>query len=717
MTDATSTDDPTEDADPAQADSLVPPAAADTLLFAPPAGAGDGGEESDDFAPAGVQRPLDGKVRVSNASGDELEKSGLVYVEAPGYQAAARVLAEHRLVHLVGPDHAGKYAMAHALARRQREAKPGLRIRTLRCGEDVSILDVLEDKKDPPPPNSIIIIRDAFATPGLQRNDFRGAWGPLKDALEDNEQYLILTTDSELPADAPTGGQQTVDVPPLPAELHPELLTKHFVYYEIPESWRSRAAEMALKSLQHPYQFDLFALRLRRLEAPPRHPQLEVIVRDIKDSALSVRVWFAGLNPNQRYFAMMACLLPGLGLDDLWQLYEKLYVFLKGQGIQLDPPLNYGREDLLESIQAHRTAFGTVEFNSPIFAQGALTQAQYNYREPFRLLLPKFAEAIESTVADKRRAARERRQALIAAIGLLGQADLRWVQPVLLQMAQHTELDIRVAAATVLRRICDVEEQQQPVANLLAGWTNDNRPRVRWTAAAAYSKLPRPMVASALKPLGKMTADTDFVREEAAYALEYLFTRAPDEVIGALNGWLAEGNATTARTVRLVIRAIANNDPKMKSSYFREVTRQDAFWPLLDHILRYGSPLQMKAGLSLLRSWLERAEDPLRSLALEEKMLATARLLGQQRHDLFKSTLSEWLAEAGPQPQSALYHSANKLAREMVYIQPLLEIDESDLVEDVIMTIELDELPPSTPPTVPPATASNTLVIDWLDIP
>jgi hypothetical protein len=125
----------------------------------------------------------------------------------------------------------------------------------------------------------------------------------------------------------------------------------------------------------------------------------------------------------------------------------------------------------------------------------------------------------------------------------------------------------------------------------------------------------------------------------------------------------------------------------------------------------------MKAGLSLLRSWLERAEDPLRSLALEEKMLATARLLGQQRHDLFKSTLSEWLAEAGPQPQSALYHSANKLAREMVYIQPLLEIDESDLVEDVIMTIELDELPPSTPPTVPPATASNTLVIDWLDIP
>ena len=182
--------------------------------------------------------------------------------------------------------------------------------------------------------------------------------------------------------------------------MYPELLDKHFNWYSTPDSWRKPAAGVARGAFRHPYHFDLFAARLQRLEARPTPPQLEVIARDIKDNALSVRVWFGGLDSNQRYFAMLACLCPALTLDELWKLYEKLVEFLKGQGIRLDPPLNYGREDLLESIQAHQTDAGTVEFNSPIFAQGALAQAQNNYREQFRLVLPKFVNEIETTLTD-----------------------------------------------------------------------------------------------------------------------------------------------------------------------------------------------------------------------------------------------------------------------------------------------------------------------------
>lgn len=731
IVDPTPVNSTTPDA-PAAADSLDASAAlgASTVLdnlFGPSPDTGDEGGE--DFAPAGIQRLVDGKVRVSPASADELLKIGAVYVPTPGYEEAARILGEQRLVHLVGPDHAGKFAMAHALARRQREVDPSLRIRILRCAEDVSILDVLEDKECPP--QSIFIVRDAFAMPGLQRNDFRGALGPLQTALKGDGSgsghYLILTTDSELPANTPTGRQQTVDVPALPTTLRAGLLDKHFVYYSIPDSWRPLAADMALKTLEHPYQFDLFAARLQRLEATPRRSQLEAIVRDIKDSALSVRVWFAGLDPNQRYFAMLASLLSSFSLDDLWQQYEKLYKFLKDREIRLDPPLNYGREDLLESIQARRTEFGTVEFNSPIFAQGALAQAQYNYREPFRLLLPKFAEAIESTVSDgaapaRRRAARDRRQALTTAIGLLGQADLRWMQPILLRLALYAEqnlqgqekaraeLEVRVAAAAVLLRICDKEEQQQPVANLLAGWARDGRPRVRWTAAAAYGKLPRSMVAGALKPLGKLAADNDFVRGEAAFALEQLFARAPDDVIAALNAYLADGNPTAARTVRMVVGAVSKDD-RIQASYFREAARQDAFWPLLDNVIRRGSVEQAKFGLSLLRSWLVRADNGRQSEALEEKMLATAKMLGQQRHDLFKSTLSNWLE--GAEPMSPLYVSAANLAREMVYIQPMIEIDESDLVEADILVIDIDAVPTPAPPSPTP----DPIGIVWLDGP
>ena len=726
MTDELPEPDLPADEDAAQAAQTAPATAADTALFLAPADTVDdtGDGSSDDFAPAGVQRPLEGRARISPASADELFKIGAVYTPPPDFDQAAQVLGEHRLVHLVGPDHAGKFAMAHALARQQRQVNTSLRILTLRCAEDVSILDVLEDEERPPD-YSILIIRDAFATPGLQRHDFRAAWGPLHSTLDNNDQYLILTTDSESPADAPTGWQQTVNVPALPAALYPALLDKHFAYYSIPESWWSSAAEVALSSLEHPYQFDLFATRLQRLEARPRQAQLEVIVRDMKDSALSVRVWFDGLNPNQRYFAMLASLLSSFSLDDLWQQYEKLYKFLKDREIRLDPPLNYGREDLLESIQARRTEFGTVEFNSPIFAHGALDQAQYNYREPFRLLLPKFAEAIESTVSDsaapaRRRAARDRRQALTTAIGLLGQADLRWVQPILLRLALYAEqnlqgqekaraeLEVRVAAAAVLLRICDKEKQQQPVANLLAGWARDGRPRVRWTAAAAYSKLPRSMVAGALKPLGKLAADNDFVRGEAAFALEQLFARAPDDVIAALNAYLADGNPTVARTVRMVVGAVSKDD-RIQAAYFREAVRQDAFWPLLDNVIRRGSVEQAKFGLSLLRSWLVRADNGRQSEALEEKMLATAKMLGQQRHDLFKSTLSNWLE--GAEPMSPLYVSAANLAREMVYIQPMIEIDESDLVEADILVIDID--PGPTPSLLPPT--PDPIGIVWLD--
>ena len=702
---------PDTDTDEAQDVQLVT-AAADAPLFEPPPTSEglDDGEESVDFTPAGVQRLLDGKVRVSPASVDELLKIGQVYVAPPGHGEAARILGEYRQVHLVGPDHVGKFATAHALARRQREAETSLRIRTLRCSEDASILDILEDADCPP--QSIFIIRDAFGTPGLQRNDFRGALGPLQETLDKNDQYIILTTDSELPTDIPTGRQQTVDVLPLPEGDLSTLLEKHFIYYSIPDEWWPTAIDVASKSLEHPYQYDLFAMRLQRLEARPRKPQLEVIVRDIKDSALNVRVWFNGLNPNQRYFAMLVCLLPGLSLDDLWQLYEKLFVFLKGQGIRLDPPLNYGREDLLESIQARRSEFGTVEFNSPIFAQGALTQAQYNYREQFRLLLPKFAEALESSVLDKRRGARDRQLALTTAISLLGQADLGWVRPILFKLAQHAEHNVRVAAAAVLRRICDVETQQPLVANLLAGWASDkDRARVRWTAAAAYSKLPRTMVTGSLKTLGKLAADNDFVRNEAAYALEHLFPRAPDDVIAALNDWLVDGDLTVASTVRKAVRGISN-DSRIQASHFREAARQDAFWPLLDNIIRLGSTEQAKAGLSLLRSWLDREGNNDQNEALEEKMLATARMLGEKRHALFKNTLSEWLNDAPP--MTALYLSAANLSLEIAHIHPMLEIDESDL-EDVWIVVDDDDLLASASAPAPSSPTSDPIGIVWLD--
>lgn len=634
----------------------------------------DAADEDHDFAPAGVQHLVDGKVRVSPASADELLKIGAVYVAPPGYEEAARVLGDQRLVHLVGPDHAGKFAMAHALAR-QCAPGAGLRIRALRCSEDAWILDLLEDPNCPK--QSIFIMRDAFISPGLIRRDFHRNLGALQEILYINNQFLILTTDSELPADTTTGRRQTVDVPPLPAARRAELLDKHYDYYSIPESWRPSAADMALRALEHPYQFDLFAARLQRLEATPRRPQLEVLIRDIKDSAPSVLVWFDGLDPNQRYFAMLACLLPGLSLDNLWRLYENAYLFLKSQGIRLEPPLNYGREDLLRSIEARRTEFGTVEFNSPIFAQGALAQAQHNYREQFRLMLPKFAEAIETTVADKRRAGREQRQALTTAIGLLGQADLRLVRPVLLQMAQHSDMDVRLAAAEVLRRICDVEAQQPPVANLLAGWARDARPRVRWTAAATYSKLHLFLGEEALEALGDMAADAhEDVRREVAYSLESIFRRAPDDVIASLNDVQTSTDVNIGRTVRAAVGRIAKN-PKGQASYFYDSARQLAFWPLADQVIRHGSVEQAKSVLSLVRSWLEKERDNSRTETLEEALLSTAGELVQQRHEMLKDTFGQWLADA-PE-MSPLYLSARRLAQAMVYIYPIIIIDEADL--------------------------------------
>ncbi|MBP8948682.1 MAG: hypothetical protein KBG73_07555 [Candidatus Promineofilum sp.] len=664
----------------------------------------------DALAPDDVQRLLDQKVRVSTTSAEELAKIGMVYVEPPSYDEAMRVLREFNLVHLVGPDHAGKFAMAHALAR-QCAPDAGLRIRTLRCSEDASILDLLEDPNCPR--QSIFIMRDAFSSPGLIRRDFHGNLGALQEILYSNSQFLILTTDGEATAANRIGdGRQTVAVVAPPDSMYPELLDKHFNWYSTPDSWRKPAAGVARGAFRHPYHFDLFAARLQRLEARPTPPQLEVIARDIKDNALSVRVWFGGLDSNQRYFAMLACLCPALTLDELWKLYEKLVEFLKGQGIRLDPPLNYGREDLLESIQAHQTDAGTVEFNSPIFAQGALAQAQNNYREQFRLVLPKFVNEIETTITSKKPSARDLRLALTTAIGLLGQADLRWVRPHLLHLAQHQELDARLAAAAALRRICGQEEQSQPVANLLAGWARDNRPRVRWTAAATYSKLHLFLGERSLEALGNMAADAhEDVRREVAYSLESIFRRAPDDVIAALNSVQVSTDVNTGRTVRAAVGRIAKN-PKVQASYFYDPARQQAFWPLADQVIRRGSAEQAGSVLSLVRSWLANGRDSSQSETREEALLATAGELGQQRHKMLKDTFNQWLANASG--MSPLYLSVSRLTQAMEHIYPLLIIDEADLPpmapEDTdLLVLNLDDLP-----TVFAPATSDPGGIEWL---
>jgi hypothetical protein len=686
-------------------------AADDPWLETPPAENDDDSAEKDlDDAYAPATGIILDKARVSPVSDYELGKIGRVYVEPPGFSEAVRALDEFRMVYLVGPDHAGKSAMAHYLARQRGALNPALSIYQMRCTEDASILDLFEDENCPG--GSVFIMRDAFLSPGLIKHDFPLSLPTLLEILANNNQFLILTSDGDATTNRIGDGRQTVSVSPPPE--HDKLLKKHLEWYSILDSWHKEAM-VAAKALEHPYHFDLFAARLQRLAAKPSPDQLEVIVRNIKDPDLSVRVWFDGLNLNQRYFAMLACLCPGLSMDDLWQLYVKLIAFLKSQGIRLDSPLNYGRDDLLESVQARRTAAGAVEFNSPIFADGALAQAQQNYREQFRLVLPKFTEAIETAAMGKRPGDRERRQALTTAIGLLGQADLRWVRPHLRDLAKHVVLDVRASAAAALRRVYDQDEQQQPVAKLLREWARDNHLYVRWTAAATYSRLPRSANDWSLEALGKMAADDKKeVRDEVGWALEQVFRRAPDHVIATLNDCLAGGHPNSVQTVRRAVGRIAN-DRKNQADYFRETARQEAFWPLLENTIRRGGTEQAKAALALLRSWLAGRSGSGSSEKLEDAVLTMAELLGQQRHKLLKQTLDEWIAAA--EPMSPLYLSAARLAQAMAYMEPLLEIDESELEldDDDLLIINDEDL--GTPPAAPTATGPVTIgsnEIEWV---
>ncbi len=598
---------------------------------------------------AGKSTPTD-KPQLVDVSPEVWRKIEAVFVPSQGYTIFLEGNSrppEQRVFIVHGDKHAGKFTCAIHLGLDLFEGEsPEFKVYKRSARDAELLIDFVQRDL---PQKSIVIIEHAFES-GIDFSEL-SASSPYISAicktLEDKGNYLLLTTTSSVRK------LEELPVPQVSADVHdqlPLILTNHLERYNgyteeahISDSLVERVQEpenqnKVLSNFQWPFQIDLFCRRLGRLSSEEESERILAIATEIgRIGKESPDEWFNQLSANERLYAMLVGLFPGIDQHLLNEIYEIVVKSLREDGVDsLDDPREVGLNDILERLHAGRTEVGSVRFTDLSLAREVRRQIDnYHYllwsfiRLP--LLLTEQFSAPEYW---------ELRKSLGAAMGRLGirHQEKLW-HGVLNPLAKHDHGGVVAVAGYALDEICRSGSHfYHFVVNVLDGWATSEDPDLMWAVGASiwriYDGLARSARGNGETQHAERSSQT---LEEVQDILTYLaqnFDRFGEE---------ARNNALVKVLGNEVFESVLQSRDIIAPRVARELQRQLEIWARNNvrsilHAIRRMAMRNSEDVVIIISRWLDSEESNLQDLGkmagrqLFEESTDPELLLIEERH-------------------------------------------------------------------------------------
>jgi hypothetical protein len=589
-----------------------------------------------------------------------LARVNQVFVAPPGY-----IQSEHERLELIidsyvfilyGDEHAGKLTCALHLAQdllRRKGAEKRIYCYRRRPDESSSLLDFV--RQDYVKNDRVYIIEDAF--PSVSQDDLTAPFlHLLNEKLQEKRSFLLLTTENsegKLPAGVP---KVRVGVPELQ-----QVFVNHLVLYETDESATDRiriegpVVELASaswgalqKELKDPDQIDEFCRRLGVQERLPDAEGLQRLAQEISLRRIeAARPWFAGLLPHEKLFAFLVVLFPGRDGRSLHEIFLKVIVRLREQGMNMLDPREVGYEDLLDRIRALEGPTHEIGFHER--AIGAEVEWQLkNYNYLLWSLLPLFLEEIEESLGPEAWEMRRSRAAAVGRIGLYRPGRLR---ETLEKLARHPSDRIATAVGHAFSEVClRARDADQEVCEALRSWVATGEPRLLWTAASCIWRVYGSLIRSTRETRETRERLFEILEElivgfeaknlgNALFAVKKIAMADPVGMVERLRLWLIGSRPALRRASHIAIRSLFSVAGEASSR-----KRRPALVELVGPVLaQCGEGSKVTAALfAALAKW---TDEPFAMAAL---LKAANRLTGKEAR-AFRAGLSPWLANSSSQ--------------------------------------------------------------------
>lgn len=402
---------------------------------------------------------------------------------------SGRVLVVH------GPEHAGKFTSAVAIAARLLLGSGELpRVYRRKSHEADSLLEVVQSKDWVE--ESVVILEDALEK-GVALNELAVVeLDQLSEALRRKESFLIVTTVAPEALNVVAAPSVSVQ-----ASRLPEILANHVKFYSGAEheKFEKQLSDLSLwerlcEILKSPFHIDRFCSKLQEIENKGRS-EIEILAQAIAQiGQRAVRSWFESLTSNEKLAALLVYLFEGLDARSLEDLSMQVIFRFRSHGfLWPQDPREVGFKSLLEAIRAHCEE-GEIEFEDHTVKEEIAWQCGNRQALLWAAVDPIVSEANTSRMWLHR----GRRAALGAAVGRLGITDSEkflahldfWARS---RGSLPRERRDGIAAlagsamAESLRR--EPETQVWLVLRKLRKWVDSKDPDLMWTTGAAIWRI------------------------------------------------------------------------------------------------------------------------------------------------------------------------------------------------------------------------------------
>jgi hypothetical protein len=430
----------------------------------------------------------------------ELERVQELFIPSRDYEAKRKTSRGHpvyRIWVVYGPEHSGKLTTAIKLALDlSTGAKEPSKIYC--CGRmlpsSFSLIDLAHGNNDEEEENWIkaYILEDAFER-NIRLEELVAPWlEPLNRELEDHKSFLVLTTKwDEKDLERLSVGK----IAALPEDLdkvlasHLRRFGKHVEGVDLSDSIASVVSDrwhLLEEFLKKPVEVERFCHKLGELS--PESISDEDLIRYAREAALigrtSVRLAFRKLKVNQKLYALLVVLFPGIERSLLDEIYARAVRYLRSSGIEvLRDEREIGLDDLLEQI-------GARERNRLVVIGGDLEEQILLQIRNYRRLLHSLSDVLlELCVIYSAPEHWPLRRIVGAALGRLAAQEDRGLEPVsgvLEQLAVHPNGGVASVPGFVLDQMCrDAPHLRGATVLLLNSWVRSGDPDLMWAAGAA----------------------------------------------------------------------------------------------------------------------------------------------------------------------------------------------------------------------------------------